>query len=334
MEANTFQAIAALQPTLVLIAAACLDYAVGDPWHWPHPVQGMGWFIQRGVHALKPWAAYPRLGRGLGCLLAAGTIGGSVMICVLLLWLAQQLGGWSLATLGEIAILASCFAGRSLRQAADTVLAPLSKQDLTGARQSLAAYVGRDTERLSEQEILRATVETVSENATDGVMAPLFYAALGGLLGLGLAPLAIGYKAASTLDSMVGYRTQPYTYLGWASARLEDGLTWLPCRLLVLTVGLLSGRPARVGRLCRRDAIADPSPNAGWSECAYAAALGIQLGGENSYRGRRVHKPLLGDPDCPITAAKVGQALAYNRRIFLLWLAIGGGALAARAWPG
>lgn len=147
-------------------------------------------------------------------------------------------------------------------------------------------------------------------------------------MGLGLAPLAIGYKAASTLDSMVGYRTAPYTYLGWASARFEDGLTWLPCRLVVATVGLLSGQPGHVWQVCQRDAIADPSPNAGWSECAYAAALGIQLGGDNYYRGRRVQKPLLGDPNRPITAAVVRQALAYNRRTFLLWLILGAAALA------
>ena len=167
-------------------------------------------------------------------------------------------------------------------------------------------------------------METVTENATDGVMAPLFYALIGALLpGIGAAPLTLAYKAASTLDSMVGYRQAPYTYLGWFSARLEDGLTWLPCRLTVLTIAILSGKPVLVWQTCRRDAIADPSPNAGWSECAYAAALGVQLGGVNYYRGQKKIKPLLGTPRSPITPNRIRQAMQFTRSSFLLWLTLG-----------
>ncbi len=111
----------------------------------------------------------------------------------------------------------------------------------------------------------------------------------------------MAYKAASTLDSMVGYREVPYTYLGWFSAKLEDGLTWLPCRLTVLTLSLLSGKPLHIWKICQRDAPQDPSPNSGWSECAYAAVLGVQVGGINHYRGIEKHKPLLGDVTHPIT---------------------------------
>ncbi|PSR15774.1 cobalamin biosynthesis protein, partial [filamentous cyanobacterium CCP3] len=154
-------------------------------------------------------------------------------------------------------------------------------------------------------------------------LAPLFYALVGAFSPLGGVPVALAYKAASTLDSMVGYREAPYTHLGWFSARLEDRLTWLPCRLAVLTVALLSGRPRHVLRLCRRDAPADPSPNAGWSECAYAAALGVQLGGQNVYRGQLKEKPLLGDATVPITGDRIDQALALTRRAFLLWMGLG-----------
>jgi adenosylcobinamide-phosphate synthase len=133
---------------------------------------------------------------------------------------------------------------------------------------------------------------------------------------------AIAYKAASTLDSMVGYRDAPYTYIGWASARCDDVLTWLPCRLTVLTIALLSGRPGHVLRVCRRDAPQDPSPNAGWSECAYAAALGVQVGGLNLYRGLPKPKPLLGNPDHPITPAIIRRAMALTRTTFLLWLGL------------
>jgi adenosylcobinamide-phosphate synthase len=227
----------------------------------------------------------------------------------------------------ETVLLASCLAGRSLRRAAAAVLAPLDRGDLATARDRLALYVGRDTASLDEGEIRRAVLETVSENATDGVLAPLFYALLGAALPLGSVPLALAYKAASTLDSMVGYREPPYTYLGWCSARLEDGLTWLPCRLTVITIALLSGRPRRVWALCRRDAAADPSPNAGWSECAYAAALGVQLGGPNTYRGQVKVKPLLGDATVPITGDRIAQALGLTRRAVVLWVALGVGGI-------
>jgi len=110
--------------------------------------------------------------------------------------------------------------------------------------------------------------------------------------------------------------------LGWASARLDDALTWLPCRLTVLTIALLSGRPRHVLKLCRRDAPQDPSPNAGWSECAYAAALDVQVGGQNTYRGKVTQKPFLADPVRPITPERVKQALALTRRVFLLWLGL------------
>jgi adenosylcobinamide-phosphate synthase len=121
---------------------------------------------------------------------------------------------------------------------------------------------------------------------------------------------------------MVGYRVEPYTDLGWFSAKLEDVLTWLPCRLTVITLALLSGKPKEVWRLCLRDATKDPSPNSGWSECAYAAILGVQLGGTNWYQGVAKDKPLLGDPVYPITPDKIYQALQLTRYCFLIWLGV------------
>ncbi len=163
----------------------------------------------------------------------------------------------------------------------------------------------------------------MTENATDGVLAPLFWALVGASLpGVGPLPLALAYKAASTLDSMIGYRSEPYRDIGRCGARLEDRLTWLPCRLVVLSIALLSGQPRRVLRICRRDAPADPSPNAGWSECAYAVALGIQLGGSNYYQGQLRHKPLLGDPIHPLQTSQIHAALTLTRRCFLGWLLI------------
>lgn len=309
------------EPMAILLAAAGLDFAVGDPWGWPHPVQAMGWVIgaysQKAIQAKLP----PRVMKLAGIILAILVIGGSGLFAWGLLRSLDLISPW-LQSMAEGGLLASCFAGRSLRRAAEDVLKPLSRQDLPLARERLSRYVGRDTQTLSAVAVRRAVLETVSENAIDSVLAPLFYAILGAFWGVS-GPVAIAYKAASTLDSMVGYRELPYTHLGWFSARLEDVLTWFPCRLSVLTVALLSGQPRHVLRLCWRDARADPSPNAGWSECAYAAALGVQLGGPNTYRGKLKVKPCLGDPNRVITDEVIASALRLTRWSFLIGLAIG-----------
>jgi adenosylcobinamide-phosphate synthase len=306
----------------VLLLAAALDYIIGDPWSWPHPVRVMGWVISHFTQfAIKHWKS-PLERRWAGIVLGVGLIIGSGLAG----WLIVR-GASGVHPLVGVAVagilLASCFAGRSLRTAAVDVLQPLTTGQLAQARSNLSQYVGRDTEKLAEPEILRAVMETVTENATDGVIAPLFYAIVGAFLpGVGSVPLALAYKAASTLDSMVGYRREPYTHLGWFSAKLEDLLTWLPCRLIVITLALLSGKPQEVWRLCLRDANQDPSPNSGWSECAYAAILGVQLGGTNWYQGVAKHKPLLGNPVHPITPEKIYQALRLTRYCFLIWLGI------------
>jgi adenosylcobinamide-phosphate synthase len=124
---------------------------------------------------------------------------------------------------------------------------------------------------------------------------------------------------------MVGYQREPFTDIGWFSAKFEDLLTWLPCRLTVLTISLIARQPLKVWRICQRDAIQDPSPNAGWSECAYAVVLGVQLGGKNTYQGVIKEKPLLGNPDELITEEKIEQALTLTRLCFLSWLFLGVG---------
>lgn len=306
------------RPSGILVLAALLDYWLGDPRGWLHPVQVMGWLIQtcsRWVWQLKA----PLGQRIAGVFLGLGLVGGSAGLGWLLVWLGWRLNIWIGVGI-EVVLLASCFAGRSLRAAAAEVQQPLAGGNLAAARTKLSLYVGRDTDRLSEPEIRRAILETVAENSVDGVMAPLFYALLGAATPIGSVPLALAYKATSTLDSMIGYRRPPYTHLGWFSARLDDCLTWFPCRLQVLTLALLCGRPGQVWQLCRRDANQDPSPNSGWSECAYAAALGVQLGGTNWYQGIAKPKPKLGDPTGPITTKQIQQALRLTESSFWLWL--------------
>ena len=306
----------------VLLFAAIWDYLIGDPSSWIHPVQLMGWIIQFCSQLIIKLTTNKWLRRIVGIILGLGLILGSGLVGWLIVMGANIIHPW-LATGVAIILLASCLAGKSLRVAAETVLKTLQEADLFQARSALTRYVGRDTENLSKTEILRAILETVAENAVDGVTAPLFYAIIGLFIpGVGSVPLALGYKAASTLDSMIGYRREPYTDLGWFSAQLEDRLTWLPCRLTVLTLALFSGKPRQVLAICRRDAITDPSPNSGWSECVYAAILGVQLGGVNTYQGVVKQKPLLGNSDRLITPETVYEALKLTRYCFLFWLLI------------
>lgn len=313
LNAPTLAAIA------ILILASLLDRLIGDPWSFPHPVKVMGAIIHQTTQFIFQFNLNPRLKRSLGILLGSGLILGSAIAGWAMVYsanLVHPFFGMAIASL----LLGSCFAGRSLRDAAMDVLTPLKEGNIDLSRAKLSQYVGRETANLSETEILRAILETVAENATDGVTAPLFYAILGLFLPIGSVPLCLAYKAASTLDSMIGYLREPYTDIGWFSAKLEDILTWLPCRLTILTIALVSGQPRQVLSLCRRDAPQDPSPNSGWSECAYAAALGVQLGGENTYQGIVKYKPLLGESRRAIAPEVVLAALHLMRTCFLLGL--------------
>jgi adenosylcobinamide-phosphate synthase len=311
-----------LFPLSPIILAALLDYAIADPWGWLHPVQVMGWAIDRFTQIALKYFRTPRSRHLAGVILCGGLIVGTGGISWSIVYASKLLHPLLGLAIQSIA-LASCFAARSLRQAAEDVLAVVAIGDLAAARTKLSVYVGRDTDKLAIPEIYRAILETITENAIDGVMAPLFYAIVGmSIPGVGAVPLAMAYKAASTLDSMVGYRREPYTDLGWCSAKFEDLLTWVPCRLAVLTLSLISGRCLTVWRLCWRDARHDPSPNSGWSECAYAAVLGVQVGGMNYYRGQVQTKPTLGDAIRPITPEIIQQALKLTRYCFLLWVGL------------
>jgi adenosylcobinamide-phosphate synthase len=200
---------------------------------------------------------------------------------------------------------------------------------LEPARQRLAWIVGRDTEALDAEGILRAAAETAAENAVDGLFAPLFWMLLGAAL-VSLVPgapgplaLAWGFKAASTLDSMLGYRRGRLRWLGTAGARLDDLLTWIPCRLVALSLPLAAGRAADTPQLLRLallDGAPDPSPNAGVSQAAYAHAAGMRLGGLNHYAGEARFKPLLAAHCPPPDREGVRRMLRLSDRLELIWL--------------
>jgi adenosylcobinamide-phosphate synthase len=349
---------AGLHP-LLLVALACgLDRLVGDPRWCPHPVVLMGWWIRRLRGVAERWAG-DRAGRlrRAGLLITLLLVAGSALAGWAVEWLARSAmaqGGWPAwcgAALLVIA-LASALAGRSLSLAVQRVLAVLPgdgsaavpqfpEASLAEARHRLSWIVGRDTDGLDRQEILRALAETASENGVDGLFAPLFWMLLGaglwawgdpGCTGGALAwpgPLALAwaFKAASTLDSMLGYRCGRLRWLGTAGARLDDLLVWLPCRLTAATLALVACRPWQAAALLQaalRDGRPDPSPNAGVSQAAYAHGVGVQLGGANRYGGEWRAKPLLAKGSPPPDAAAVRRMLALSGRLSWLWLGLAG----------
>jgi adenosylcobinamide-phosphate synthase len=274
---------------LIVPAAVVLDLCIGDPRRLPHPVAGIGRLIAWLEKALRRCIANERAG---GILLLALTVACTYSLAYLLLQVAYAVSpsvGWAAA----VYISWVCLAARSLQRESALVAAALVRGDIVAARRSLAMIVGRDTAGLDEQQIWRATVETVAENASDGVIAPLFYLMLGG------PALALAYKAINTLDSMVGYKNERYLHFGWASARCDDLANYLPARftglLMVIAAPFagLSGRNA--WQIMLRDGRNHASPNSGIPEAAAAGALGVQLGGLNYYFGEPVEKPTIGD---------------------------------------
>jgi adenosylcobinamide-phosphate synthase len=212
--------------------------------------------------------------------------------------------------------------GRSLRREADVIERHLIRDDLDSARARLPHLVGRDPSGLDGSDLARAVVESVAENTADAVVAPLFWGAIAGVPGL------VGYRAVNTLDAMVGHRSPRYQRFGWAAARLDDLANLGPARLTSGLVALVSGRPVEVGRVTLRDAANHPSPNAGWCEAAFAGALGVRLGGQNRYQGRREVRPYLGDGRAP-DAADVARARALSARVSAAAVAL---AAVAAAW--
>jgi adenosylcobinamide-phosphate synthase len=200
--------------------------------------------------------------------------------------------------------------GRSLAREALAVAALLEGGEVGAARRRVRALVGRDPRALDEAELARAVVESVAENAVDAVIAPLFWAALGG------APAVLAYRAINTLDAMVGHKDERYREFGWAAARLDDLATWPAARLgALLTVAAapaVGGSPRATARVLRRDGARHPSPNAGRAEAAAAGALGVRLGGVNRYGERLEHRPELGDGRLP-EVVDIGRAVVLLR---------------------
>ena len=324
-----------------MIAAAGLDWLIGDPRWSPHPVVWMGQGIRFLRQRMEQWAGdRPRELRLSGGLITTVLVVTSVAAGWLVerLWL-QSNGLWQWAAgLILVVALASALAARSLHNGVMAVIKALPEngdQEPTLARERLSWIVGRETKQLSREEILRAAAETASENAVDGIFAPLFWMLVGVVLwragwlqGPGPLALAWGFKASSTLDSMLGYRRGRLRWLGTAGARLDDALTWLPCRLVMVTLPLISrswGVWPSLVQAAERDGSLDPSPNAGRSEAIYAHCAEVQLGGSNRYGDTWIEKPLLKAGGAEAGAHGIRTILSLSARLEWMWLVAAGG---------
>ena len=302
----------ATQTTLAILAGCGLDLLLGDPHRVYHPVRLIGLLIrglERGLRAVLP---YNKEGERIaGSFLAVLVPSVTGAVCWLLLFLAARAG-----TVVHFLIMTlmcySLLAGRALSDESMKVYQKLKEGDLEGAREAVSMIVGRDTRELTAEGVTKAAVETVAENTSDGVVAPLMFLAIGG-------PVAGWmYKAVNTMDSMVGYRNDRYRYFGTAAARLDDVLNFLPARvsgiLMVLCANAAGLDSRNAWRIFRRDRKRHASPNSAQTEAAMAGALRIQLAGDASYFGKVVKKPTLGDPIRKVEAEDIRRA---NRLMFL-----------------
>ena len=276
------------------LLAASIDAIVGDPRWLPHPVRGMGHAIMWCDEHVRGMCRSPGALRAAGLTLAVGLSLFVYLLGGLAIDTAESMSGW-FGSVVSIGLASTTLAGRDLWDHMQAVSRQLEQGHLPGARHAVGMIVGRDTERLSEVEVVRATIETAAESTADGVIAPLFYLAIGG------APLALAYKAVNTLDSMIGHRDERHIEFGWASARLDDLANWIPARLtavlLLIATGLVTRNPDRTltgWRVLCRDGGKHPSPNSGRPEAAMAGSLGVQLGGINYYDGVPQERPVIG----------------------------------------
>ena len=298
-----------------------LDTLFGDPPWLPHPVVLMGKAISALEKRLRARLPQTPQGELLGGAVVAFTLPvGTFLLTSLVCLGAAKLSPWLGLTV-QMFWCGQALAAKGLAQESTNVYRALIKPDLPAARKAVSRIVGRDTQNLTLEGVTKAAVETVAENASDGVIAPLLYMLLGG------APLALTYKAINTMDSMLGYKNEKYLYFGRAAAKLADAANYLPSRLAGLlwcaAAALTGNSPKGAWRIWRRDRRSHASPNSAQTESACAGALGVQLAGPAYYFGEYYAKPTIGDPLRPIEPEDIRRA---NRMMYaesVLALAVG-----------
>ena len=297
---------------IAMLAGFVLDLLIGDPEGWPHPVIWIGKYISLSDRKIRERAAgdSTKLRKG-SVWMTVSTVIAAMAVTAAVMRLAM-FGGRILVLIVMSVLSWTCLSAKCLAKEAVGVAKAL-KSSLQDGRKQVGRIVGRDTAALSEEEIIAATVETVAENTTDGVISPLIYLLLGGPV------FAMGFKAASTLDSMEGYLDEKYRDIGWCGAKLDDILNYIPARicghLMCLSAGILKGLDGRNAfRVMKRDHANHLSPNCAWSESAAAGALHVQLGGTHEYFGKIIEKPTIGDADRPLRRSDILQT---NRLMYL-----------------
>lgn len=277
----------------VFVAAYLLDWIAGDPEWFPHPVRLIGKCVEEGECLLRRPGQAPILEFTTGSCLTFGLVAATYMgTARTIAWMNRQRP--SLGFVTEMLLAWTCLASRSLHDEASTVIAAVEAGDIVLARHRLARIVGRDTLNLDANEICRAVIETVAESCSDGITAPLFYMAIGGV------PLAMAYKTINTLDSMIGHADERYFYFGKTAARLDDIVNLLPSRLTALGIAAAANfiegaSPVAALSSWLSDGMKHESPNAGQPESAMAGAVQVCLGGENFYDGEPVWTPRMGE---------------------------------------
>jgi adenosylcobinamide-phosphate synthase len=277
----------------VLAAAYLFDWIAGDPEWLPHPVRLIGKGVETGERALRNLPQTPAVELTSGAALTFGMVAATYLgTAATINWMHRRSRAIGFVT--ETVLAWTCLASRSLHDEASAVVSALESDEIDLARKRLARIVGRDTQHLDEHEISRAVIETVAESCSDGVIAPLFYMAIGGV------PLAMAYKAVNTLDSMIGHADERYFYFGKAAARLDDVANFLPSRLTALGItvsaAFIAGADSTTAaQTWLRDGGKHKSPNAGQPESAMSGALQVRLGGENFYAGERIPATLIGE---------------------------------------
>lgn len=302
---------------LIITCAYIIDLIFGDPPWLPHPVRAIGAIINCLEDGLRKAMQNKKLA---GIILVGCVVLGVWGLTYLLLHLAGQIHPY-LRQVCTLILIFTTLAIKDLKVESMRVFHALEKKQLDLARIKLGMIVGRDTANLDNQQIVRATVETVAESIVDGIIAPLFYAVIGG------APLAVAYKAISTLDSMVGYCNQRYAVFGWAAAKLDDLANFIPARIgavFLPLAAIISGNNGigAVKIMCR-DYRKHPSPNSGIAEAAVAGALGVQLGGMNYYNGLASPKPLIGDNNRMLIEVDIKKSINISYICSLLVLLTG-----------
>lgn len=305
----------------LIVIAFLLDLILGDPRRPTHPVVLMGKlisFLERFIRKIFRSSSGLILG---GMVLWLVTIGASYLLTVCVIKLAYEINIW-IGQAVSVWLLYTTLAVRNLSDEAMGIYYELKKGDIQKARLRLSGIVGRDTIMLQQEEVCRATIETVAENTIDGIVSPLLYAFLGG------PPLAMAFKAASTLDSMVGYKNEKYLYIGWFSAKMDDILNYVPARLggaFMLIAAKVLGLDAGRGLITAlRDAKKHESPNGGIPESIMAGVMGIRLGGMNYYFGQPNFRAYLGDKLRDIVPDDIKTAVALSITSSVIALIVGG----------